>query len=100
MGASRRTGLTPELMAALAAMRDAPGGGAEFERPRWRAGSVTFAHSEGWRLIKLGLVEVVRANRDGMAMRIELNLRGQDALAESDALLALGGFRLAGGPRR
>ena len=89
MGASRRTGLTPELQA-LVAMRAAPGGGAEWRRDGWwMAGGDVFAHAEARALMAAGLVEVVRANRDGMAMRIELNLRGQDVLA--DALAGAGG---------
>lgn len=88
MSRGRKSAKDVSGLAALVAMRAAPGGAA------WRDGAVwttarreSFAFSTGKQLIREGLVEVVRVDRDGLARCIEINMRGQDLVADSAALL-------------
>lgn len=74
------------MLAALVAMRGARGA-AELGQGEWRAGGATFAYALGKRLLREDLVEPVFVDQDGVARRLELNLRGHELLQRSDVLL-------------
>lgn len=69
-----------DALDALAAMR-AASGAAVWAFPGWWAGKALLAPAVVRQLLSADLVEPVRRNRDGLPVRVELNLRGQDALA-------------------
>lgn len=80
MGVVKRNTGKAQILDALAAMRAARGAAA-WAAEGWWAGDVLLAHAIVRRLLSADLVEPVRRNRDGLPVRVELNLRGQDALA-------------------
>jgi hypothetical protein len=80
MGVVKRNTGEVQILDSLAAMRVASGA-AVWAAEGWWAGEVLLAHAVVRRLLSADLVEPVRRNRDGLAVRVELNLRGQDALA-------------------
>lgn len=68
-----------DSLEALTAM-DRAGGAAVFRGGGWKAGEASIEYSTAKGLIRDGLVEPLGLDRSGLPQRIELNLRGRDAL--------------------